>query len=71
MSRTEKNAMKSAAIKRLRRKLGKTQQSLAEHVGVTRACVSQWESGARRPGGAALTILGQLEKTSRESAKSP
>jgi DNA-binding transcriptional regulator YiaG len=70
MSSTEKNAMKSTAIKRLRRKLGDTQQGLGERCGVTRQCVSLWESGGRNPSGAAVVILRQLEKSCRECAKS-
>jgi DNA-binding transcriptional regulator YiaG len=31
-----------------REKHGLTQGALARHIGVTRACVSQWESGERK-----------------------
>jgi DNA-binding transcriptional regulator YiaG len=70
MSRTEKNAMKSTAIKRLRKRLGDTQHELGERCGVTRQCVSLWESGERIPSGSAAVILRQLEKSFRECAKS-
>ena len=61
--------MKSAAIKRLRKRLGDTQQGLGERCGVTRQCVSLWESGDRIPSGSAAVILRQLAKTFAECGK--
>jgi len=62
--------MKSTAIKRLRKRLGDTQHELGERCGVTRQCVSLWESGERTPSGSAVVILRQLAKTCRECSKS-
>lgn len=39
--------MTPAALKRIRRELGLTQQELAALVGVGRIAVARWETGAR------------------------
>jgi transcriptional regulator with XRE-family HTH domain len=39
----------------LRRRAGITQQALAALVGVTRPCISRWESGTRQPRGEVLS----------------
>jgi len=48
-------------IKRLRGRLGLTQQSLAEQLGVSFATVNRWENGQTRPSQLSWSQLGQLE----------
>lgn len=40
--------MKPAAVKRIRAKLGMTQEALAKELGVTRGAIAQWEAGTAR-----------------------
>jgi len=47
-------------IKELRKKLGLTQEALAERVGVTRLAVSNWESGKSIPKGDKLMKLAEV-----------
>lgn len=49
--------MKSERIKDLRKKHGLTQQKLGELVGVSKASISQWESGEHSPSGDNLAVL--------------
>lgn len=49
--------MKPNQIRTFRRRHYGSQAALAKAVGVSQAAVSQWESGARRPGGAAMQML--------------
>lgn len=44
-------------LRRLRLDLGWTQCQLASHLGISQPLVSAWESGRRRPGGAARLVL--------------
>jgi len=48
-------------IKRLRRRLGLTQEQLAHEVGVTFSTVNQWENGRRRPQPFLLRLLLEME----------
>jgi superfamily II DNA or RNA helicase/DNA-binding XRE family transcriptional regulator len=48
-------------IKRLRGRLGLTQQSLAAHLGVSFATVNRWENGQTKPSRLSWTQLQQLE----------
>lgn len=50
----------------LRQKGGLTQQELARIVGVSRAAVAQWESGARRPRGAFLDRYAEALRALRD-----
>jgi DNA-binding transcriptional regulator YiaG len=42
----------------LRRRLGLTQQQLADELGVRQQTVSEWETGAYQPRGASARLLG-------------
>jgi DNA-binding transcriptional regulator YiaG len=44
-------------VRRLRRSLGLTQRGLADKLGVRQQTVSEWETGAYRPRGAAARLL--------------
>ena len=44
-------------VRDLRRKLGITQQALAETLGVRQQTVSEWETGLYRPRGASVRVL--------------
>jgi DNA-binding transcriptional regulator YiaG len=46
----------------LRRKLGLTQQALADLIGAYRETVARWEMGKNEPRGANLKALLELEK---------
>lgn len=65
VAREATRAGRAAAI---RRDAGLSQAEVAEHVGVTAAAISRWESGKRRPRGQAAIrygrILGELERRS-------
>ena len=41
--------MASSKLKALRESMGRTQQEFAEDLGVTRACISNYEIGRREP----------------------
>lgn len=62
--------MSPKQIQRLRKRLNLTQAALAEHLGVTRAAVSLWESGDRTPRGPAVLVLIQLQSAANLMAKS-
>lgn len=49
--------MTSAEIRSERERQGLSQEALARLLGVTTSAVVKWESGARTPSGAALTLL--------------
>lgn len=51
----------SDRIRRLRQKLGLTQQRLAEVLGVSFASINRWENGQARPSGLAIQQLTRLE----------
>jgi DNA-binding transcriptional regulator YiaG len=55
--------------RRRREQLGVRQADIAAVIGVTRQCVSQWESGIRRPTAAhALAYAKILHRLGRQSA---
>ena len=56
------DTMYSMQIATIRRSLGLTRDEFAELCGVTRAAVSHWENGLRRPGGSALRLIAALGK---------
>ena len=43
-----------------RRKLGMTQAQLADRLGVSQPCVSQWETGRRTPSAPILDRIARL-----------
>lgn len=62
-----RNLPQPAQCRALRVAAGLSQQDMAEAVGVTRAAVSHWENGARRPRGQVLAryteAIGALRST--------
>lgn len=48
----------AARLRALRRRLGLTQQALADELGVRQQTVSEWETGIYRPRGASARLLG-------------
>lgn len=63
-------SMSATEVKKIRQKLGLTQEELAERLGVTQTAVSYWEDGKRRPRGPAVKLLASfLEEV--KAAKSP
>ena len=47
-------------LKQIREKNGWSQMTLAEHVGVSRTAIAQYESGARRPTGDIVVKIARL-----------
>ena len=41
--------MSPASLRKLRKRLGLSQQGLARRLGIARATVTRWENGTRRP----------------------
>jgi len=54
--------MRSARIKRIRKRLGLTQAGLARRMAVSMATVQSWELNRSNPLGPAVIVLKQLEK---------
>jgi len=48
--------------KQTRQALGMTQAQFAEAMGVSQACVSQWEKGTKNPSRMALKLIEYLTK---------
>ena len=55
-----------AAIKRLRLRHKISQGVLAEHLGVGKSTVQQWEQGAKNPSGPSLRLLNILDRRGLE-----
>ena len=49
-----------------RHRLGVTQEELASHIGVSKAAVSKWETGASDPSTSNLLTLAKLFNTTAE-----
>ena len=49
-------------VKRVREKIGMTQMTFAEVLGVSVSGLRKWEQGQRRPHGAALTLLTVMDR---------
>lgn len=57
-------------VKRLRTRMGLTQEQFAQEVGVTFSTVNQWENGHRRPQPYLLKRLLEMERSlEREDGK--
>jgi len=56
--------MSPAAIKRLRKSLGLTQEQFAGEIGAHRVTVADWETGAHQPRGLYIKALQQLAEMS-------
>lgn len=52
--------MTPTQIKKLREKLGETQEQFAERIGVRQATVADWETGRRKPSPMAVKFLGMI-----------
>ena len=52
----------SNEIKELRKRLGMTQQELANAVGVDRVTIARWEAGQKKPSNLARRQLARLAK---------
>lgn len=55
-------SMSATEVKRIRQKLGLTQEGLAAKLGVTQTAVSYWEDGKRKPRGPAAIMLNALRE---------
>ena len=54
--------MDNQDIKGLRKKLGMTQQELADKIGVDRVTVARWEAGEKKPSNLARRQLQRLQQ---------
>ena len=54
--------MTGKEVKELRKKLGYTQQELADKIGVDRVTVAYWENGMKHPSNLAMRQLARLAK---------
>jgi DNA-binding XRE family transcriptional regulator len=57
-----------AAIKEMRSRLGYTQASMAEALGVAKLTLSQYETGYRKPGPTILILLTVLDTLPKKRA---
>ena len=55
-------------VRRLRRRLGLSQQELARRLGVARVTVTRWENGTRRPSKVAQVAIHSITKTKDASS---
>lgn len=58
--------MSPAKIKKIRMKLGLTQEQLAETIGVAKLTLSQYETGFRNPSKTVIILLMVLDGLSRK-----
>lgn len=63
--------MKPRKIKRLRLKLGLTQEKFASKLGVTFVTVNRWEAGKAMPSSLALRQLTELRKNNEKTFSRP
>jgi transcriptional regulator with XRE-family HTH domain len=47
-------------VRALRKRLGLSQDALAEELGMRQQTVSEWETGRHRPRGASVRLLGMI-----------
>ena len=59
-------AMTGERVRRLRQKLGLTQERLAQLLGVSWTTVNRWEAGASSPTGMAARLLMLLERAGHD-----
>jgi putative transcriptional regulator len=57
-------------VKRLRERMGLTQEQFARAIGVTFSTVNQWENGRRRPQPFLLKRLFEMEASFQENPQS-
>lgn len=60
LQRRKRPAWDAETVRGLRRHLALTQEELAERLGVRQQTVSEWETGAYRPRGASVRLLGMV-----------
>lgn len=53
--------MSPSRIRRLRKRLGLSQQAFADRIGADQSTVSRWEQKGARPSGPAIKLLEYLE----------
>jgi len=58
-----------ALVKRIRKKLGLTQEQLAQRIGVTFSTINQWENGHRTPLPFLMKRLHELDNEHPESER--
>jgi DNA-binding transcriptional regulator YiaG len=63
------NEVTSAQIKGLRKRLGLTQQQLADMIAATQVTVTRWETGSNEPKGAYLKALQELANKTKAKPK--
>ena len=56
----EKKEWDADSVKALRRHLKRTQQQLAQDLGVRQQTISEWETGTYMPRGASRTLLNMI-----------
>ena len=56
----------AALVKRLRERMGLTQEQFAQEVGVTFSTVNQWENGRRRPQPYLMNRLLDMDASSQQ-----
>ncbi len=61
--------MTPAALKRIRRELGLTQEELAARLGVQRETVARWETGVRRIAEPIARLVRRIAAEARGTAK--
>jgi DNA-binding transcriptional regulator YiaG len=54
--------MEPKEVKRIRKRLGRTQAELAQDLGVSRETVARWETGTRPVPGPAARLLERLQR---------
>jgi len=70
LARLRRHLPSPSARRRLRERVGLSQEQIAQELGVDRAAVSRWESGVRSPRGATLRpYVELLERLAREAAQ--
>jgi DNA-binding transcriptional regulator YiaG len=49
-----------ARVRELRKRLGMSQDALADQLGMRQQTISEWETGRHRPRGASVRLLGMI-----------
>jgi putative transcriptional regulator len=61
-ARVTEVAVPAVRVREIRQKVGLSQAKFAPLLGVSVSGLRKWEQGARRPGGAALTLLQVMDR---------
>jgi len=62
----DNNLMTGKEIKQLRKKLGMTQQELADRLGIVRITIIRWEADSKKPSSLARRELARLANKNGE-----